>query len=209
MSRVRFRPEERREQLIDVATHLFAERGLDGTAVSDIVAQAGVSQGTFYWYFDSKEALVSAVVESLSERSVVDVLRVADGEDPALDKLLAMRDSLLAATRSDRAVLAFLHRPGNEAFHDRVSRDAVKRTVPAFERVIEQGVREGVFRLTHTDDAARFIAALMDVTDPFDVFREPERIDHHVEALTEYALRGLGCDEYVVADALARGHGLR
>jgi hypothetical protein len=104
----------------------------------------------------------------------------------------------------DTALLAFFHRPGNEAFHDRVSRDAVLLLVPALERVIEQGRAEGVFKISHPYDAARFIAALQDVTDPFDVFEEPQRIAHHAEALTEFVLRGLGCDEAIVAAEIAR-----
>ncbi|TLM84747.1 MAG: TetR family transcriptional regulator, partial [Actinobacteria bacterium] len=46
--------EQRRAQLVGVAAELFSAGGVEGTAVSDIVAAAGVSQGTFYWHFDSK-----------------------------------------------------------------------------------------------------------------------------------------------------------
>jgi AcrR family transcriptional regulator len=206
MARVRRDPKARREELVEAAAALFAEQGVEGTAVSDIVAAVHVSQGAFYWYFESKDDVADAVVERLSEAAVAGVLSIAEESDAdALTKLLHMRDGLLSATRSDRSVLAFFHRAGNESFHDRVSRDAVRRLVPAFESVIEQGVAEGVFSIRHSDDAARFLAALMDVTDPFDAFAAPERIGHHVEALTEFALRGLGCDEATLARVLDEG----
>jgi AcrR family transcriptional regulator len=198
-------PAARRAELIDAATRLFAEKGLEDTAVSDIVAEAGVAQGTFYLYFESKADLVNAVVVHISESIVEGVERIADeaGSD-AVDKLLRMRDKLLSVVSDDTALLAFFHRPGNEAFHDRVSRDAVRLLVPALERVIEQGCDEGLFRISHADDAARFIAALQDVTDPFDVFAEPDRLSHHTEALTEFVLRGLGCDDATVAREIER-----
>lgn len=203
-------PATRRAELIDSALQLFSDRGLDETAVSDIVAAAGVAQGTFYLYFESKADLVNAVVVHISERIVEGVERIADEEGAsAVDKLLRMRDELLSVVSDDTALLAFFHRPGNEAFHDRVSRDAVRMLVPALERVIEQGRAEGTFRISHPDDAARFIAALQDVTDPFDVFAEPERLGHHTEALTEFVLRGLGCDEETVAAEIARARGRR
>ena len=197
--------EARREELLDAATRLFADQGVADTAVSDIVRAVGVSQGTFYWYFESKEAVVDAVVERVSERIVSGVERIAheSGID-AVEKLLRMRDELLSVVSRDRELLEFFHREGNEAFHDHVSRESVRRLVPAHESVIEQGVREGVFVLKHSDDAARFISALMDVTDPFDAFAEPERLAHHVEALTEFALRGLGCDSTTVRAAMTR-----
>jgi TetR/AcrR family fatty acid metabolism transcriptional regulator len=207
MARTRLAPEMRRAELVSSAARLFAEHGVDDTAVSEIVSAAGVAQGTFYLYFESKSDIVDAVVVTLSEQIVAGVLEIAaEPAAPALDKLLRMRDEMLSAAGPDRAVIEFFHRPGNEALHDRVSRDAMRRTVPALERVILQGCSEGVFRISHPDDAARFIAALTDVTDPFDVFAEPERLGHHIEALTEFALRGLGVDEATLASSLARGH---
>ena len=82
--------------------------------------------------------------------------------------------------------------------------DAVRRIVPALQSVIEDGVAAGVFAIRHSDEAARFLAALMDVTDPFDAFAEPERMSHHIEALTEFALRGLGCSDDTLRRALGR-----
>lgn len=205
MSSARRDPAARRAELIEAATRLFAEKGLEETAVSDIVAAAGVAQGTFYLYFESKAEVANAVVVNVSEQIVEGVEEIANEPDtPALDKLLRMRDELLAVVSDDRALLEFFHRPGNEAFHDRVSRDAVRLLEPALEHVVEQGRDEGVFKVSHTDDAARFIAALQDVTDPFDVFAEPERLGHHAEALTEFVLRGLGCDDGIVAREIER-----
>jgi AcrR family transcriptional regulator len=208
MSSARKAPAARRAELIEAAMRLFAEKGLDETVVSDIVSAVGVAQGTFYLYFESKADLVNAVVVHISERIVEGVEQIADEtEMGAVEKLLRMRDELLSVVSDDSALLAFFHRPGNEAFHDRVSRDAVRLLVPSLQRVIEQGCAEGVFKISHADDAARFIAALQDVTDPFDVFAEPERLGHHTEALTEFVLRGLGCDDETVAREIERVHG--
>ena len=208
MVRTRMSPTARRQELVQAAARVFSERGVEQTAVSDIVSAAGVAQGTFYLYFESKTDVVNAVVEQMSEQVVGGVIALADEPNMhAVTKLLRMRDALFSALRTDRDLLAFFHRAGNEAFHDRVSRDAVRRIVPAMERVIEQGCAEGVFNISHPDDAALFLAALMDVTDPFGVFAAPERLEHHVQALTEFTLRGLGCDEETLARELANPRG--
>lgn len=55
---------ESKARLFEAASHLFAERGYYGTKVSDIVAEAGVSQPTFYAYFESKEALFEELVST-------------------------------------------------------------------------------------------------------------------------------------------------
>ena len=56
------RGEERRRQIIDAATHLFAQDGYHPTAVADVVDHVGVGKGVFYWYFASKEALLTEIL---------------------------------------------------------------------------------------------------------------------------------------------------
>ena len=47
----------RRQQILDEAARLFAERGYHPTSVAEIVDSLGVGKGVFYWYFESKEQL--------------------------------------------------------------------------------------------------------------------------------------------------------
>jgi AcrR family transcriptional regulator len=55
------RPAERRTELLDAAERLFAERGLNATTVADITEAAGVSKGSFYVYFASRDELLDAL----------------------------------------------------------------------------------------------------------------------------------------------------
>jgi len=55
---------QRREQVMEAAFRLFAEQGYDGTTVGDICDVLGVGKGVFYWYFDSKEALFTELLQS-------------------------------------------------------------------------------------------------------------------------------------------------
>ncbi len=56
------RGEERRRQLIAFAAERFAENGYHPTSVAEIVEGLGVGKGVFYWYFDSKEELLRAIL---------------------------------------------------------------------------------------------------------------------------------------------------
>jgi AcrR family transcriptional regulator len=67
---------ERREQLIDVARALFAERGLEGTSVEEIAAHAGVSKPVVYEHFGGKEGLYAVVVDR-EVRELHDAIRTA------------------------------------------------------------------------------------------------------------------------------------
>ncbi|MBK7662201.1 MAG: TetR/AcrR family transcriptional regulator [Sterolibacteriaceae bacterium] len=63
-ARARFsrRKEARPQELTAAALSLFVERGFAATKLDDVAARAGVSKGTLYLYFDSKEALFTAVI---------------------------------------------------------------------------------------------------------------------------------------------------
>ena len=83
-------------KLLDAATREFGERGFHDASVSSITARAGVALGTFYTYFESKDALFRALIFDLSQQVRSDAsAAIADETDP------------LAIER--RALLAFLN----------------------------------------------------------------------------------------------------
>jgi AcrR family transcriptional regulator len=88
--------QERKQQLLDCAARLFAERGYDDTRVIDIVREAGVAKGLFYWYFDNKEQLFAELADEIRLR-----LRRSQGEalDPDADALTRIRQGAEASVR--------------------------------------------------------------------------------------------------------------
>ena len=72
---------ERREQLLDVGRRLFAERGLDGTSIEEIAAQAGVSKPVVYEHFGGKEGLYAVVVDREVDRFLTMATGLLEGED--------------------------------------------------------------------------------------------------------------------------------
>ena len=62
-SRKREQSQQSRERLIDAATRLFAERGYRDASVQAIGEEAGISRGSIFWHFGSKEGLLWAVVQ--------------------------------------------------------------------------------------------------------------------------------------------------
>ncbi|HTJ38440.1 MAG TPA: TetR/AcrR family transcriptional regulator [Dactylosporangium sp.] len=87
-------PAQTRTALLDAATRLFYERGLDGIGIADLCAAVGSSKETLYRHFGSKDGLVQAVLERRSDR-VTNWLRSAAedaGDDP-----FARLDAVFAA----------------------------------------------------------------------------------------------------------------
>ncbi len=61
------RKENTRQDLLNAAVEVFCDKGYHSTLISDIVAQAGVGQGTFYRYFNSKRHLIDNVMDQFGQ----------------------------------------------------------------------------------------------------------------------------------------------
>lgn len=87
---------ERKQQLVDAAMALFAERGYSATRIVDICERAGVAKGLFYWYFPTKLDLFTELVRSMRQ-----ALRRAQAEamDPMADALTRIRQGTVASVR--------------------------------------------------------------------------------------------------------------
>ena len=85
-----------RNAILDAAAALFAARGVDGTTIDDIVAQAEVARGSFYYNFDSKEQVVLAISRRDFGLAAEEIERkLARGDSPTL----LLRELLLTACR--------------------------------------------------------------------------------------------------------------
>ena len=95
----------RRSDLLAVASEIFAEKGYDGTPISEIARVAEVSLATVYALFKSKDVLYQAVIARAAE-SIRDTVQahVDAIEDPA-ERLLALIDCLLRCFDENRALM--------------------------------------------------------------------------------------------------------
>jgi AcrR family transcriptional regulator len=92
----------KRRQIMDGARRAFLARGFDGASMGEIARLAGVSKGTLYVYFDSKEALFEAIAHAECRAQVEGIFSL-DHTDHDVEAVL---------TRLGRGLVKFLCRPG-------------------------------------------------------------------------------------------------
>lgn len=122
---------ERKQQLIDAAAALFAERGYGATRIADICRAAGVAKGLFYWYFPTKHELFAELVRTMRRRlrraqaAAMDpdadaVTRIGQGAEASVRFMAehAAYFDLLEVERSDREIAAVLGEGSDVYRHD-------------------------------------------------------------------------------------------
>ena len=84
-------PNPTRERLVEAARHLFWERGYSAASMADILARAQANSGSFYYFFDSKEALLREVLETyLTGLEPVIVAPARAAKRSPLDRVFAL-----------------------------------------------------------------------------------------------------------------------
>lgn len=187
--------EERRTQLIAAALEVFAERGVEDAPVSEIVRRAGVAQGTFYLYFESKNDIVNAAMLAAIDDAMLSIeAAMARPGLSAIDKLVLLRNALVETTDEPHEIemSRMFHRPENREVHDRMMGAYMVRMTPIVETIVEQGVEEGVFHAQDPRLAAWFVIGSMSAYDMS--LAEPDAVVRRTGLLMQHVLLGLGYD---------------
>jgi AcrR family transcriptional regulator len=156
----------RRDVFLDAAEQLMRTRGWDQVTVQDVLDTAAASKGAFYHYFDSKDALLEAVIERMTDAAMARVEPIVeDAGLPATAKLQAVFSTAgrWKAGRSDvlLALMRSWYADRNDLVRLRVARAGAARITPALARIVRQGADEGVFSPTSTDHAAVILVTLL------------------------------------------------
>src|SRR5713101_110126 len=141
----------KRNAILDAAQRAVATTGYERMAIADLLGELQISSGAFYHYFDSKPALLLALVERMVDEVEQLVLPIVhDPKLSALDKLQRFFAVLEQGKREHkRFVLAYLrvwYGDENAIVRHKLHIVRVKRFTPWLEEIIQEGTREGVFK---------------------------------------------------------------
>ncbi|MBO0783828.1 MAG: TetR/AcrR family transcriptional regulator [Ktedonobacteraceae bacterium] len=158
---------EKRNAILDVAARYITTKGYEQMTTQDILEALRISRGAFYHYFESKQALLMALVERIGEQAEQIVLPIASSREmPAQDKLLRVFAVLNQYKQDNKdLIFAFMrvwYADENALFRQKLYQARVKRLAPRLSQIIQQGVAEGVFTTPFPDQAARTILALIE-----------------------------------------------
>src|SRR5260370_39437219 len=157
----------KRNSILYAAQRAVATTGYERMAIADLLGELQISSGAFYHYFDSKPALLLALVERMGEQVEQLVLPIV--HDPtlgALDKLQRFFATLDRGKREHKEfLLAYLrvwYADENAIVRHKLYIARIKRFTPWLEEIIRQGVEEGVLTTPYPDQAARVVVSLFE-----------------------------------------------
>ncbi|MEM9177831.1 MAG: TetR/AcrR family transcriptional regulator [Myxococcota bacterium] len=139
---------EREAEILEAARAVFAEQGYAAAAVAEIAARAGVVEGTVYAYFESKRALLVAVMKAFYEELIRETergLAAVRGVENRLRFVIRHQLDTFAGEPGLCRVIVSEARP-DVALYDEAVLDLNRRYTGLALAVLEEGVRDGTLR---------------------------------------------------------------
>lgn len=164
--RWRRRKEARPGEILEAALELFAEKGFAATRLNEVADRAGISKGTLYLYFDSKEALFQAVIREMLLPQVEQAETMAGTFTGTTHELLRgmsrfWRESIMNSRLSGIPKLVIAEAGNFPDLARFYYENVVKRGMALAERMLRRGIERGEFRDCNVTYTARVLLAPM------------------------------------------------
>jgi AcrR family transcriptional regulator len=192
--------EAKRRKILDAAAFVFAHRGYHNAHISEIIRKAGIARGTFYLYFESKQDILSELLEVLLARLNAAIKKVQFGRKhpPALEQIRANLARTLALLESERDLASILldRRVTLDPQLERKVEEFTEGVYRMIRSALREGTRMGLVRPCDPDLTARFLlGGLKEIMHRYGVRGGPSRgSGKWVDDFVQLALRGLWTD---------------
>lgn len=196
-SRKERKKEQRRQTLIDAATHLFATRGYAGTTIDDIVSEADVAKVTFYSYFKSKEEIALEIKRAGREEARLYIEALSAKQLPVDEMIEAFINDVAEWTEQNYRLLDVFCDQRFSPMMERESTGSECKPEPitiCLEVILRRGQDTGRFR---TDIDRLRIAHLLDLAILCEQYhwvrsgRPAGQLKEKLAGYFDFALRGL------------------
>ncbi len=140
------------------AEQLFIERGFDQTTVKEIADKAGVAKGTFYYYFNTKEELISAILQRRYEEAEKDAKKIAEDErlDP-ISKLELIISRLIFAKKGNLNISEYFQIDKNANVMKKRNVEFRNKFIPIFKQVVKEGIEKKIFQTSYPSEITEIL----------------------------------------------------
>jgi len=185
---------DRRAALLNAARQIYAAKGVEAARVSEIVARAGVAQGTFYLYFPSKSALILALTDEVYAEIRAEVAQALAAEERVAAQVHAGVAAAFRAIARNREVFAIVH---PRAGGGEMRQESERLFIPYYD-LVAAAIRAGQERGEIPPDVTSHLAARL-VVDVIDaaayacyVLGDETPVAAYQAEVTRFIQRGLG-----------------
>ena len=178
--------ERRKQELLRIAYSMFISRGYENTSVDDIIEEAGIAKGTYYYYFESKEQMLEEVIGMMIDQETEAARQLVQRDIPVLQKIVEIVASV-RPRQEESPIEDALMTPENTLMHAKIKRRLLETVVPLLTEVVEEGIAQGVFSCDNIPERLRMLLVISNET-----FDEGQFTERDVEVFIDLSEKLLG-----------------
>lgn len=145
--------EVRKNEILDAAEELFAQKGFDCTSTNDILEKVGIARGTLYYHFKSKEDVLDGVIDRINSKMAARASQIAHSKEvPLLRRFTATILALNVSSDLDREVLKQIHKPQNALMHQKIQMRILTDVAPIISELVREGIEQGIFNTNYVQE---------------------------------------------------------
>ena len=194
--------EMRKNELVQIAYRMFLTKGYENTSVDEIIDEAGIAKGTFYYYFESKELLLEEVICMMINKEAEKAGAVLNSDLPVPVKITGLIMSL-QPEKEEFTIEEALLNPENALMHKKIKQKLYDVATPILSGVVEEGIKQGIFDCDNISERVRMLLYVSSET--FDDGQFGERDIEVFIDLTEKLLGAKKGTMEFVRDMINRG----
>jgi len=155
-----------KEKIVNTAEKLFIKKGYECVSVNEIIREARIAKGTFYHYFKNKEDVLDALIDKVTAQINEKLELIIERTDlDSLEKLTECFGAILAYKKVHRKLMKVLFqaifKKQNIVMFYKIQQKSYQFFVPVLAKIIEQGKKEGIFRVSNFREVAEVISCLL------------------------------------------------
>ena len=176
---------------------VFSRLGFHNARMDDIVAESGLSKGSLYWYFKSKDEIILAILNSLFEREFAGLNEMLTAEGQTVrQRLENMVDHTISDIQHMLSLMPLTYEFYALAFRQKAVRQALKayfqNYLQMMEPVVQEGIDQGEFQQVVARDVVIGLGAIIEGTVLLWIY-EPDIVDpgYHARVSAQLFFDGL------------------
>jgi AcrR family transcriptional regulator len=160
--------EERKEQILDAATEVFAQKGFDHARMDDIVEETGLSKGALYWYFKSKDDIIFGIMDRMFQLEFKELEELKQTGTSASEALMAFADVAIKDINRMLRFMPVTYEFLALAFRNKLVQKAIKQYMNSYvsllDPMIQAGINSGEFKQVNPRDVSAAVGAIIEGT---------------------------------------------
>ena len=149
----------RKDELLDIAYKMFITKGYDNTSVDEIIKEAGIAKGTFYYYFTTKEEMLDLVINNMIEKEITVASKVIEMPIPVEQKIVGIISSF-RPNDDEESIVNALNDDSNMKMHNKYNNKLIESATSLLKIVVLEGIDKGIFNCDNIEERIKLLLVM-------------------------------------------------